>query len=264
MPCAESRPQHAKKLLKTYSKYIKNRRERARKRVICRKQLYCAHSSQKRDVLSSLSSLSLSFSFNEGSLDPGSDEESSSLASQDWDLQSLSSFSSLLGYSPDTDDDDSEGFGSEMDGMESEEEDPSLDLGNALRDAVMTEIRQMYENRAWRNGWCFVDGTFIPLAYQPYWYGESYFDRKSCYSLNVQIVLLPNWCIIDFSYGHVGSTHDATAWEETRLFKEHESLLQDEWIWADSAYPIQTWVVAPYKKPDCYEPENEEFNKAVS
>ena len=40
---------------------------------------------------------------------------------------------------------------------------------------------------AWRNGWCFVDGTLIPLASRPYWYGESYFDRKCRYSLNVQV-----------------------------------------------------------------------------
>ena len=32
--------------------------------------------------------------------------------------------------------------------------------------------------KAWRDGWCFVDGTLIPLMNRPYWYGESYFDRK--------------------------------------------------------------------------------------
>ncbi|THU90018.1 hypothetical protein K435DRAFT_617581, partial [Dendrothele bispora CBS 962.96] len=53
--------------------------------------------------------------------------------------------------------------------------------------------------KSWRHGWCFVDGTLVPLAYRPYWYGESYFDRKSCYSLNIQIISLPNLCIIDFS-----------------------------------------------------------------
>ncbi|KAG2112519.1 hypothetical protein DEU56DRAFT_874369 [Suillus clintonianus] len=41
--------------------------------------------------------------------------------------------------------------------------------------------------RAWRNGWCLVDGTLIPLYDRPHWYGESYFDRKSNYSLNVQV-----------------------------------------------------------------------------
>ncbi|THU79016.1 hypothetical protein K435DRAFT_584257, partial [Dendrothele bispora CBS 962.96] len=114
------------------------------------------------------------------------------------------------------------------------------------------EAKQWVKQRscsAWKNGWCFVDGTLVPLAHRPYWYGESYFDRKCRYSLNIQIVSLPNLQIIDFAYGHTGSTHDATAWEETKLFKEHDTIPGDDaWVWADSAYPIQTWVVAPYKK----------------
>ncbi|EPT03287.1 hypothetical protein FOMPIDRAFT_1116484 [Fomitopsis schrenkii] len=40
--------------------------------------------------------------------------------------------------------------------------------------------------RAWHNGWLMVDGTLIPLYTRPFWYGESYFDRKCNYSLNVQ------------------------------------------------------------------------------
>ncbi|KAJ7735368.1 hypothetical protein B0H16DRAFT_1327126 [Mycena metata] len=40
---------------------------------------------------------------------------------------------------------------------------------------------------AWRHGWCFVDGTLIPLDQRPTWYGESYFDRKCNYSLNFQV-----------------------------------------------------------------------------
>ena len=46
---------------------------------------------------------------------------------------------------------------------------------------------QAHSCKAWRNGWCFVDGTLVPLASRPYWYGESYFDRKCRYSLNVQV-----------------------------------------------------------------------------
>jgi hypothetical protein len=41
--------------------------------------------------------------------------------------------------------------------------------------------------RAWRDGWCMVDGTLIPLTRKPTWFGESYFDRKNCYSFNVQV-----------------------------------------------------------------------------
>jgi hypothetical protein len=41
--------------------------------------------------------------------------------------------------------------------------------------------------RAWRHGWLFVDGTLIPLYKRPNWFGESYFDRKCNYSLNIQV-----------------------------------------------------------------------------
>lgn len=44
--------------------------------------------------------------------------------------------------------------------------------------------------KAWRGGWLMVDGTLIPLYARPYWYGESYFDRKSNYSLNFQVCLV--------------------------------------------------------------------------
>ena len=46
---------------------------------------------------------------------------------------------------------------------------------------------QDHSCKAWQNGWCFVDGTLVPLTSRPYWYGESYFDRKCRYSLNVQV-----------------------------------------------------------------------------
>jgi hypothetical protein len=41
--------------------------------------------------------------------------------------------------------------------------------------------------KAWRDGWCMVDGTLVPLYERPFWFGESYFDRKCNYSLNFQV-----------------------------------------------------------------------------
>ncbi|KAE9385542.1 hypothetical protein BT96DRAFT_960728 [Gymnopus androsaceus JB14] len=65
-----------------------------------------------------------------------------------------------------------------------------------------------------------------------------YFDRKCRYSLNIQIINLPNLQIIDFSYGHTGSTHDSSAWGGTKIATEHDQILVNgEWVWADSAYP---------------------------
>jgi hypothetical protein len=41
--------------------------------------------------------------------------------------------------------------------------------------------------KGWRNGWCLVDGTLVLLFDRPYWFGESYFDCKCNYSLNIQV-----------------------------------------------------------------------------
>jgi hypothetical protein len=55
-----------------------------------------------------------------------------------------------------------------------------------------------------------------------------------------QIVSLPNLRIVDFGYGHTGSAHDSTAWDETHLAREHATILEgDEFVWADSAYPVE-------------------------
>jgi DDE superfamily endonuclease len=120
---------------------------------------------------------------------------------------------------------------------------------------------------AWRNGWLMVDGTLIPLFMRPAFFGNTWFDRKSNYSLNVQVSLIiclmyyisncgmhqlvstPDLHIIDYGVGLPGSQHDATAWAETRVPQEHQRLLSDdEWVWADSAYPLQKWCQSPYKK----------------
>ena len=48
---------------------------------------------------------------------------------------------------------------------------------------------QDHSCKVWWNGWCFIDGTLVPLASRPYWYGESYFDQKCWYLFNVQVHL---------------------------------------------------------------------------
>ncbi|KAF7304051.1 DDE Tnp4 domain-containing protein [Mycena indigotica] len=119
--------------------------------------------------------------------------------------------------------------------------------------------------REWRDGWCMVDGTLIPLATRPNWYGPSYFDRKMNYSMNLQVVNLPNLQIIDIGYGYVGSTHDATAWTGTRVYQELTTLLlSGEFIWGDAAYPISRWLTAPFKSPEREDPDNTIFNNHVS
>lgn len=54
---------------------------------------------------------------------------------------------------------------------------------------------------------------------------------------------------MDYVVGLPGSQHDSTAWAESYTVKNREMLLQDdEWIWADSAYPLTKWCISPYQK----------------
>ncbi|KAF9562393.1 hypothetical protein CPC08DRAFT_634216 [Agrocybe pediades] len=122
--------------------------------------------------------------------------------------------------------------------------DEAVSLPTAEEKEAAKEWVESRSCSGWRDGWCLVDGTLVPLFERPYWYGESYFDRKSNYSLNFQIISLPNLRIIDFGYGFTGSTHDATAWEQTKIFKQHEDIFREgEFVWADSAYPVSISIM---------------------
>ncbi|KAF8801585.1 hypothetical protein BYT27DRAFT_7226771 [Phlegmacium glaucopus] len=109
-------------------------------------------------------------------------------------------------------------------------------------DQMKSEAKDWIEGNscpAWWNGWLMVDGTLL--------------------------VSMPNCDIIDYSVGLPGSQHDATAWEETRICQQHNQLLaNDEWVWADSAYPLKPWCQSPYKKPEKLELNNAKYNYHLS
>jgi hypothetical protein len=70
---------------------------------------------------------------------------------------------------------------------------------------------------------------------------------------DLKLISTPDLQIIDYGVGLPGSQHDATAWQETRVPQQHDILLQpNEWVWADSAYPLQKWCQAPYKAQVLY------------
>ncbi|KAJ7575162.1 hypothetical protein C8J56DRAFT_1064055 [Mycena floridula] len=55
--------------------------------------------------------------------------------------------------------------------------------------------KQWVENRscsAWQGGFLFVNGTLIPLYARPAHFGNSWFDRKSNYSMNLQLINDPD------------------------------------------------------------------------
>jgi hypothetical protein len=124
--------------------------------------------------------------------------------------------------------------------------------------------------KAWRNGYIMVDGSLVELFQKPHLFGEAYYDRKSNYSLNVQIVNLPNKRIVDYVVGHTGSRHDSAAFKDSKTMQNADELFKAggegetrEFCWCDSAYPLEDWASAPFKQVDD-SPDNRTFNYHVS
>lgn len=46
-----------------------------------------------------------------------------------------------------------------------------------------------------------VDGTTIPIFEKSHYFGESFYDQKAQYYINVQIINTPNRQIIDYATG---------------------------------------------------------------
>ena len=76
---------------------------------------------------------------------------------------------------------------------------------------------------AFQKGWCIVDRTTIPIFEKPHYYEQAFYDRKSRYFINAQIINIPNRQIIDYATGFNGSRHDIDCFRSTNLGKNPEN-----------------------------------------
>ncbi len=133
------------------------------------------------------------------------------------------------------------------------------------REEAKRWVEEQAEVKEWRNGFCMVDGTLVPLYRKQSHYGETFFDRKSHYSINVQIINTPNRKIIDYASGFRGSRHDTHCFSSTKLGQNPFLYLEkDEWCWGDAGYPLQKWLMIPYKSPATSLKPNRTFNFHLS
>ncbi|RPA98751.1 hypothetical protein L873DRAFT_1611535, partial [Choiromyces venosus 120613-1] len=84
----------------------------------------------------------------------------------------------------------------------------------------------------------FLDGTDIVLRYGPSYHGETYFNRKKQYALNVQAICDSKRRFTYIAGGYPASVGDATVFSCTTFFKQPNLFFShpDEYILADKAY----------------------------
>jgi len=97
----------------------------------------------------------------------------------------------------------------------------------------------------------FLDGTDMILRYGPSYHGETYFNRKKQYALNVQGICDSKRKFTFVTSGFPSSVGDATVFCGTSFFKRPNLFFSrpDEYILADKAYRVTRRCMTPYKQP---------------
>lgn len=93
------------------------------------------------------------------------------------------------------------------------------------KEAAKEWVEDQVQVSEWRNGFCIIDGTLIPLCRKPSQHGDTFYDRKSNYSISVKIVNLSNSKIIDYASGFRVSRHDSHCYSFTKLAQHPETYL---------------------------------------
>jgi len=86
----------------------------------------------------------------------------------------------------------------------------------------------------------FLDGTDIVLQYSPSFHGESYFNRKKGYGLNVQGICDSHGRFTYIASGFPGSVEDATVFGGSSFFQRPNLYFSQpkEYVLTDKAYRV--------------------------
>ena len=91
-----------------------------------------------------------------------------------------------------------------------------------------------------------------------------YFCRKGFFALNAQCICDASKRILWLSTGHIGSSHDSSAFSNTHLYKlleENADFLHEHgfFLAGDSAYPLLSFLITPYSNAESHTPQDD-FN----
>jgi len=97
----------------------------------------------------------------------------------------------------------------------------------------------------------FLDGTSIIIQYTPSFHGETYFNRKKQYTLNLQAISDSDRRFTYISTGFPGSVGDATVFGGSLFFTRTNLFFAqpDKYILGDKAYRSTQRCMSSYKEP---------------
>lgn len=133
-----------------------------------------------------------------------------------------------------------------------------------------TEVSEKFSNKGPRrfpNVLGAVDGVDINIL-APYEDKISYFNRKGNYSIKCQAICDSEKLFTDVLVGYPGACHDANMWKASSIYKTlicPESTIPGEYhVLGDSAYPINTFIMKPYRDNGHLTRKQINFNRILS
>lgn len=110
-----------------------------------------------------------------------------------------------------------------------------------------------------------VDGTPVNFFQKPGIDGEVYWNRKSRYAINLQLICDDRRNIIFMQTGWPGSVFDSTVFDQSNICLSPDMFFSaDEYIIADAGYAAKPFICTPFKQPLAEVPENKLFNHLFS
>lgn len=107
-----------------------------------------------------------------------------------------------------------------------------------------------------------VDGTHVEIPRPKN--DDSYNNRKLTASIQVQLVCDRKQRFTDVFCGYPGSAHDAPVWKESPLYKllssEQNDMPTQYHLLGDSAYPLDIFLMRPYRNTGQLTPKQINFN----
>uniref|UniRef100_A0A1L8DIS7 Putative harbinger-4 pst n=1 Tax=Nyssomyia neivai TaxID=330878 RepID=A0A1L8DIS7_9DIPT len=115
-----------------------------------------------------------------------------------------------------------------------------------------------------------IDGAHLPIL-KPGTDEHMFLNRKSYHSLNAMVVCDHNLRIMAFNARYGGAAHDSFVYKEsplrTLLYQEFINGDIRSWLLGDSGYPLEPWLLTPYRNAAPGTPEarfNEWHSRARS
>lgn len=111
-----------------------------------------------------------------------------------------------------------------------------------------------------------IDSRENPIQ-KPFENAESYFNRKSFYSIKIQAICNQHTVFIDTFVGWPGRSHDGRTFQNSPVSHDLErgiKLSDGMVILGDSAYPLKSYLLTPFKDRNNLSPQQRIYNKRLS